>query len=282
MDCDYGKERRIRIADRLRHERENKEMTLTHGRRKGQFVHGLTQEELATELLISKPTIISWERKDGKNKIPSPDQLITLCEFYDCDYGYLIWEYESRKHEIADIQDQIGLSEKAIDILRRAKIITDGSHGTFEDMLEQGIITIEDFERKKAQRTAMMLRLINTFIENCNEIALSLESIDTFNKEHNFYNHFHEIENVRKAFDTIYNANAPGHYGQWLDFLNEVRPFFSNGEIKNGIAEDMITDQIYEIWLGLIEEKEHRTENQHRYVINRECERIIDLTLNEI
>ena len=281
MDCDYGKERRIRIADRLRHERENKEMTLTHGKRKGQFVHGLTQAELATELLISKPTIITWERKDGKNKIPSMDQIITMCEFYNCDFGYLLGEYDSRKHKIADIQNQIGLSEQAIDILHRAKVITGGRHDVLEDMLADGIISIDDFERNKAQTTEMKLRLINTFIENCNEIASSLNSIETFRKEHVFYNEFYAIEYVRKSFNEIYDPNGPDHYGQWIDFLNEVRPHISHGEIKDGIAEEMIANQIYEIWLGLIDEAEHRTENQHRYSINREFERIIDKIINE-
>lgn len=279
----YGKERKEKIAHRLRTERENKIHTFedTSCDWYGQTVHGLTQDQLAYEIGSTRQTVGTWEKENGKNKIPSLDQIITLCEFYDCDYGYLLCEYDSRKHEIADIQEQTGLTEKSIDILRKAKIINDGKLELLEDMFNQGIISIEDFERKKAQTAVMELRLINTYIENCGETASSLESIDRFNKEHDFYKNFHAIDEVRKSFDGIYKPNAPDHYGQWLDFLNEVRPLFSHGEIKDGIAEDMITDQIYEIWLGLIDEAEHRTENQHRYAINREYERIVDLTLNE-
>lgn len=277
----YGKERKKRIAKRLRDEREAKIHTFEDGEWKGQTVHGLTQDQLAYEIRSTRQTVGTWEKEDGKNKIPNPDQILALCSFYDCDYGYLICEYDTRKHEIADIQDQTGLSEQALNVLRKAKIITDGHIGILDDMLGNGIISIEDYERKKAQTYTMTLRIINNFIENCGRIVSSLGSIDTFRKDHDFYNHFHAIEDVRKAFDTIYNADAPGHYGQWLDFLNEVRPLFSNGETKDEMAEDMITDQIYEIWIGLIEEKEHQTENQHRYAITQEWENIVDLTLNE-
>lgn len=266
MDCEYGKDRRIRIADRLREERKSK---------------GVTQAKMSTDLLISKPTIIAWESKNGKNKVPSPDQILALCEYFDCDYGYLLCEYDTRYHEKADIQEQTGLSEQAIDVLRKAKVITDGSLDVLREMLTNGIITIEDFERKKAQAATMTLHIINRFIENCAEISSSLGSIETFRKEHDFYNRFHAIEDVRRTFDTIYNTNAPDHYDQWLNFLSEVRPLFANGEIKNEVSEHMITDQIYEIWLGLIDEAEHRTENQYRYAINREWERIVDLILNE-
>lgn len=280
----YGKERKERIAKRLRDERENKAFTFEDKDCDwyGQTVHGLTQDQLAYLIRSTRQTVGTWEKENGKNKIPSQNQLITLCELYGCDYGYLICEYDNRKHEKADIQEEIGLSDKAIDILRRATIITDGSHGNIEDMLEHGILSIEDFERKKVHRTDMMLRLINTFIENCDKIASSLDSINRFNKEHAFYKSFHAIDDVRNAFDTIYKADSPNHYGQWIDFLNEVRPHFSHGEIKDGIAEEMIVDQIYEIWLGLIDEAEHRTRNQHRYAINREFEIIIDKIIDEI
>lgn len=274
----YGKERKERIANRLRHERETKVYTFDEGDRKGETLYGLTQDDLAEIIRSTRQTIGTWEKKGGKNKIPNPDTIITLCDLYDCDYGYLICEYDSRKHEIADIQEQTGLSEQAIDVLRKSKLIADFGQDLVDDCLEEmhrnGIISIDDLKRRKTQDTTTPeLRLINTFIENCNAIASSLAMIGVFRKEHEFYNKYPKIEEVRNSFNHIYRKYSPSQYEQWLAFLDAVRPFF---------PENSPDDLIYEVWLGLIDEAEHGTENQHRYAINREFEKIIDKIIDKI
>lgn len=114
----YGENQRKAIADRLRTERKAK---------------NLTQEELASKLLLSKPTINKWEKADGKNSVPSMDQFVALCELYCCDIGYLLCEYDSRWHEIADIRQQIPLDDKAIDTLLALGTMIDEPESTLYD-----------------------------------------------------------------------------------------------------------------------------------------------------
>ena len=116
----FGEDQRTLIADRLRSERENRK---------------LSQEKLAEKLLLSKPTINKWEKTNGKNSVPTMDQLVALCDFYSCDIGYLLCEYDSRFHEIADIRQQIPLEDKAIDTLQ-----------AFGAMLEDQSSKIYDFD----------------------------------------------------------------------------------------------------------------------------------------
>ena len=46
---------------------------------------------------------------------------VKLCNLFNCDIGHLLGEYETKKHIAADIQNETGLSEKAIDILKKNK-----------------------------------------------------------------------------------------------------------------------------------------------------------------
>lgn len=97
----YQKEK---IAERLKDERTAK---------------GLTQQELAVRLKYSKPTIIEWERGNGQNRIPNMDTLLELCDLYNCEVGYLLCEYDTKFRRNATIQEETGLSEEAIEALRK-------------------------------------------------------------------------------------------------------------------------------------------------------------------
>ena len=79
---------------------------------------GWSQDVLAEKLNCIRQTISNWERENLNLTI---DDLINLCNVFDCDIGYLIGEYETKKHIAADIQKETGLSEKAIEILKSNK-----------------------------------------------------------------------------------------------------------------------------------------------------------------
>ena len=93
------------IAERLKEERRN---------------YGRTQMELAKELNYSKPTIIEWERGNGENRIPDMKTLLELCNKYNCEVGYLLGEYDTRFRENATIHEETGLTEEAINILKKS------------------------------------------------------------------------------------------------------------------------------------------------------------------
>ena len=79
----------------------------------------LTQEGLADRMNYSKDsrsTIGNWET--GKH-LPSTDQLIKLCNLFQCDIGCLFGDYEERYRSIADVCEITGLSENAVSYLVR-------------------------------------------------------------------------------------------------------------------------------------------------------------------
>ncbi|MDD4414288.1 MAG: helix-turn-helix transcriptional regulator [Oscillospiraceae bacterium] len=80
--------------------------------------NGWSQDDLAEKMNCTRQTISNWEK--GNLNLTIHD-FMKLCDFFDCDIGHLIGEYEAKKHIAADIQKETGLSEKAIETLRNNK-----------------------------------------------------------------------------------------------------------------------------------------------------------------
>lgn len=64
-------------------------------------------------------TVSKWE---SANTIPSMKQLLKLCNLYGCDIGYLLGEHDCKTRKATDIQEETGLSEDAIEILKKLSI----------------------------------------------------------------------------------------------------------------------------------------------------------------
>ncbi len=86
-----------KIGARIKFERENIDMT---------------QEELAEAINVSRSTIIKWE--NARASAPSIRDLLLLCNFFNCELGYLLCEYDCKTRELTDICNKTGLSENAI------------------------------------------------------------------------------------------------------------------------------------------------------------------------
>lgn len=73
-------------------------------------------EEYSEHLHISRATLDNWTRGKGL----SLDTLISLCEEFDCELGYLLCEdgYENKTRTATDICEATGLSEKAVSKLQ--------------------------------------------------------------------------------------------------------------------------------------------------------------------
>ena len=63
---------------------------------------------------IKEGTISKW--KNGS--VPSTYQLLTVCNYCDCDIDYLLGRIETFKRKNAPIHEETGLAEAAIDVLR--------------------------------------------------------------------------------------------------------------------------------------------------------------------
>ena len=63
---------------------------------------------------IKEGTISKW--KNGS--VPSTHQLLTVCNYCDCDIDYLLGRIKTFKRNNARIHEETGLAEAAIDVLR--------------------------------------------------------------------------------------------------------------------------------------------------------------------
>lgn len=79
---------------------------------------GYSQEEVGERLHVSRKTIGKWE--SGKTS-PGTYDLERLCEMFNCDFGYLVGEYDEKTRQITDIEAETGLSAEAIEVLQALK-----------------------------------------------------------------------------------------------------------------------------------------------------------------
>lgn len=78
---------------------------------------GLSQDELKEIIHIgTRQTIWKWET--GKN-LPTMRDFLELCELFNCELAYLLCEQDCKTKENTDIQKATGLSEVAIENIRK-------------------------------------------------------------------------------------------------------------------------------------------------------------------
>lgn len=98
--------RKCIIGKRIRDEREGK------GWGKKEFLKQIFMAESSTK------TLSAWEKGE---RIPDLDSLARMAEVFQCDIGYLLGDYDTRRHKNADICETTGLSESSVEFLRRKK-----------------------------------------------------------------------------------------------------------------------------------------------------------------
>lgn len=133
-----------KIGQRIREERDNK---------------GLTQEELANKLQISRQKVYYWEKGE---KVPTLEDLIRLCDIFGCELGYLLCEFDCKTKEISDIQALTGLSEEAI---RKFKIMKSSN---LEDVIQIMNLLLEH------EKSIDFLKLIYSHIYDFNRNNLKI------------------------------------------------------------------------------------------------------------
>lgn len=132
---------------------------------------GFSLEELGERIGRSRQTISLWEQ--GKSS-PSVQDLENLCDVFDCDYGYLVGDYNCKKKETADIHLETGLTESAIIRLKDMNRLV-GNIGIqiVSDLIDNphfynSILRAEKYIRfriQRKERNQELDRLLHIFIE---------------------------------------------------------------------------------------------------------------------
>lgn len=84
---------------------------------------GDSLEAFSQKINITRQTLSRWEKGEGVG--PSVSDLLRMCEIFNCDFGYLVGEYECRTRSETDIQAVTGLSEKSIEELEMLHLMED-------------------------------------------------------------------------------------------------------------------------------------------------------------
>lgn len=84
----------------------------------------------------SRQTVGNWE---NGTVLPCLDDLLKMCEIFDCELGYLLCEYDCKTKELTNIHEVTGLSENAIKMLSDIK----------KTSIEEVIITLNRLLERK-------------------------------------------------------------------------------------------------------------------------------------
>lgn len=138
----------------------------------------LNQDNFIEELNLtvsSRQTISKWE--NGCN-IPPLDDLLKMCEKFNCELGYLLCEHNCKTRTTTDIQEITGLSETAISIFSTIKAYH----------LDDILVTLSHILEHK--EFIDLLRSIHLHIVNFNknQLRLAPEEVETLSKTLNCSN----------------------------------------------------------------------------------------------
>lgn len=74
-----------------------------------------TQDYVSEQCGCIRQTYAKWEQGE---KLPKIDEFIKLCNAFECDIGYLLCEYDTKRHIAADVKGATGLNEDTFVVLR--------------------------------------------------------------------------------------------------------------------------------------------------------------------
>ncbi len=160
----------------------------------------LTQEELASEIGVSKITILRWE--NGERQI-KPDKAQTLADFFGVPVGYLLG-YESDNQLIHSLTEKISKMSGE-----------EASAFAFTDEGELLAELMYEAEKRKEQRRDKKFRAFVKFLKE-NIIILSDEEIE------NFFNMLMASNLDSGTKKELYSKIADEDFSKAVDFLKSI------------------------------------------------------------
>ncbi len=73
---------------------------------------GMSMDDLAAELGTTRQSISKWEKGEGVEI--TLNMLLSLCNVFDCELGYLLGEFDCKTRAETDVCEKTGLSPKAV------------------------------------------------------------------------------------------------------------------------------------------------------------------------
>lgn len=248
----------IKIGKRLRDLRKKYE-----GNQEKGYSEKPSQEVFGTMLGgWDRRKIAEWEK--GK-ELPPLDTMLQMCELFDCELGYLLCEHDTKTRTAADIQNETGLNEAAIDILRSSK------HSNLDADTYQG----------------ETLHLINHFILNCKPIVESITELNYHTLRLGLDNQIYpEKQNI---FNLIYDGDYPEHMKPLL-YIDTVIDQIHHGWCGEGAFDtpeelqqyqNQQRDLYFQDYLRFADNRRNDKVATHRYNINLTFNQIIDGILED-
>lgn len=122
---------------------------------------GYTQEKLTELLGISRDKLSKWE---NGVRFPDLNELLKICDIFDCDLDYLVGRIEQPTHALQDISDITGLSTENIKQLQKWN-----NNRSYEAFTEEYIRSNIDY--------------LNNILESFPELLCRIDAVLMANKE---------------------------------------------------------------------------------------------------
>lgn len=149
---------------------------------------GLTQEELAEKIGVSRKTISNWENAIKK---PRLQDLLKLCDALSCDLDYLLGKSTYSTKKIASICEYTGLSENTVDMFHSAMGYL-GNHYLGE-MISEFFDNYQEFPE--------LLMQISTYYATRESIETREKALQKIPWKERDYSQVEELTEVRKSVD---------------------------------------------------------------------------------
>lgn len=142
-------DRKCIIGGRIKDEREGK------GWGKKEFLKKIFMAESSTK------TLSAWEKGE---RIPDLDTLVIMSKVFQCDIGYLLGDYDTRRQKNAEICETTGLSESSVEFLRLVKDMGFTSEAKIIDLLLRDAQKMDESHHYRS-----IINLLTFFFEYQNE-----------------------------------------------------------------------------------------------------------------
>ena len=178
----------------------------------------LSQQEFADKLNISaRQTISKWEKGIA---IPQLEDMLNMCNLFNCELGYLLGEYDCKTRINTDIAKETGLTEKSI--------------YTLHSLLVKSTSEPEnDFDTEVA-RADIILRTVNHLLNYAEfwieDSLLGLISLYLYGDFTHFY-----TDTVANTEDLYYDISE---LGLW-DMTHGIENTFNIHKLMNVILTDI-------------------------------------------